>query len=1292
MANLSSAQLACNDHIQVSLSENCYFQVNLDMLLEAPPLDTTCLIFIITDAAGNEVPGGLFDFNHIDQTFDYSVVDTCVSNSCWGQISVEDKLPPQFRCDPYDTVWCSDTEYILPEDIVFEACGDYKSGKRFITYYYVDDSGTESQTCTTEMCFRRATLADVVMPDDTIFSCDNFIDADPRRTGVPEVDSFPIYPESHFCEINCTYEDQRIDICPESFKILRKWICYDWCQPTSEVNPTIEWQVIKVLDEDPPVVYCPTTERYRDTIGTDVWSCTGTKVLPEPQVLAPNQRIVDSTAIYIISECSEVTYSVRHIAAADPTDCTPEPGVANTDHVRFDRTLNKWIAFDLPLGCNWFYYTFTDECGNYSECSFDIYVEDDVPPVPVCDEHTVVTLNYRGTAKIWAATFDDGSVDNCELDSFDVRRIDPGCDSLWNEFRPYVLFCCDDLGSTVMVELRVWDKAGNTNTCMVEVTVHDKEAPRMIPPPHITIDCRFEYDPDDLTVFGKVVLDENDRESIIIEDPNYAPDYFAGRDGIAWDNCIDITVTDSVEFDLICNVGTIKRHFTAVDPGGLSITRTQIITINDRDIFDESDITWPGFKTQLGCIGIDTDPSNTGVPTFVNEDCSRLASTYDDLVFEQVPDACYKIERTWTVVDWCAFDLGYKEWQWSHKQIIKVTDVIAPVFNSCEKLVFCDDAAYLSRGTCFGAVDITPDVEDACTPYDELEIKYRLDEFNTGQYGPWIAGDNLKGDYPVGEHRIEWEVEDGCGNSSRCEHLFEVKDCKAPTPYCRTGIITVLMEVSGEVSVWASDLNIGSFDNCTDESDLIYSFSSDTTDKFRSYTCDSLAGELTITRIVRMYVTDECGNQDYCETTIVIQENGRCPGSLHAKVSGLVTDENDAPMKYVEVRLVDPTTSDILKVTETDENGQYEFDKVLRNNTYEVVPFNDKDHMNGVSTRDLTFIQRDLLGINPLSSPYKRIAADANYSQSMTAGDIAEIRKLILGKYASFSKNLSWRFMPSDYQMADEYNPWGSPESTVITDLGNDVTDINFIGMKTGDVDNSAELNGLGGGNQVRNNETYVVSHSVIALGGNVYRIDFYEDDKYDLNGMQMTINFNNNIEMTSLLSGQMKIDENNFGDQNADFGQLTFSWSEMDGVEDSESSRLMSIIVNSDRNIEEVSLTSDITTAEAYDLGDRILDVTTELLGQRSESGLFTLNQNVPNPFNGSTTISFELPNAQEFVLTFYDPNGRVLRKVDGFGSQGNNSMIMYESDFPNNSGNIIFYQLDTEDNSATRKLIMMK
>jgi hypothetical protein len=47
---------------------------------------------------------------------------------------------------------------------------------------------------------------------------------------------------------------------------------------------------------------------------------------------------------------------------------------------------------------------------------------------------------------------------------------------------------------------------------------------------------------------------------------------------------------------------------------------------------------------------------NYGEPTFFGEDCELLGVSFEDEIFTVVPDACFKIERTWTIINWCTYN------------------------------------------------------------------------------------------------------------------------------------------------------------------------------------------------------------------------------------------------------------------------------------------------------------------------------------------------------------------------------------------------------------------------------------------------------------------------------------------------------------------------------------------------------------------------------------------------------------------------------------------------------------
>ncbi|MBK8737982.1 MAG: hypothetical protein IPL98_19520 [Saprospiraceae bacterium] len=67
-----------------------------------------------------------------------------------------------------------------------------------------------------------------------------------------------------------------------------------------------------------------------------------------------------------------------------------------------------------------------------------------------------------------------------------------------------------------------------------------------------------------------------------------------------------------------------------------------------------------------------------------DDNCALIAIEYDDEIFRIEPDACIKIIRTWTVLDWCQYDPFDPNWKgsgrWTHTpHVIKVRDEDAPV-------------------------------------------------------------------------------------------------------------------------------------------------------------------------------------------------------------------------------------------------------------------------------------------------------------------------------------------------------------------------------------------------------------------------------------------------------------------------------------------------------------------------------------------------------------------------------------------------------------------------------------
>jgi hypothetical protein len=91
-----------------------------------------------------------------------------------------------------------------------------------------------------------------------------------------------------------------------------------------------------------------------------------------------------------------------------------------------------------------------------------------------------------------------------------------------------------------------------------------------------------------------------------------------------------------------------------------------------------------------------------------------------------------------------------------------------------------------------------------------------------------------------------------------------------------------------------------------------------------------------------------------------------------------------------------------------------------------------------------------------LDSPYKRIAADVNNSNTITTLDIILIRKAILQLIDHFPNNESWKFIAADEDL-DWSNPWDYNDTLRLDTISSDSI-YNIIGIKIGDVSNSVNV------------------------------------------------------------------------------------------------------------------------------------------------------------------------------------------------------------------------------------------
>ncbi len=138
----------------------------------------------------------------------------------------------------------------------------------------------------------------------------------------------------------------------------------------------------------------------------------------------------------------------------------------------------------------------------------------------------------------------------------------------------------------------------------------------------------------------------------------------------------------------------------------------------------------------------------------------------------------------------------------------------------------------------------------------------------------------------------------------------------------------------------------------------------------------------------------------------------------------------------------------------------FNFNDLNANQTYEIKPFRNDNPVRGVTTFDIALVTRHILGITPLSTPYKIIAADVNNDREIDVEDILLTRRLILRQIDTFPNNTSWRFIPKNYVFTDNSAPFAAPfpESLLYNGLNENIINADFYAIKVGDVNESAHL------------------------------------------------------------------------------------------------------------------------------------------------------------------------------------------------------------------------------------------
>jgi len=1141
----------------------------------------------------------------------------------------------------------------------------------------------------------------------------------------------PQIVDNNVCNIYATYADQIIEACGAgcdgNVKVIRTWTLLDWC--TNETVPFT--QLIKAVDNDGPTFFVKDI-----TVSTDPWGCEANIEIPAPWELHD-----DCT--------SDITYSVSGpagvIIVGDYISGYTALGVAKGAHTF------TYTAYDCCGNVTSVDATFTVVDGTPPVA---------VAKQNIVISLTSSGTSNTGLAKLYAESVDNGSHDGCTDIKLEIRRDEDICDIRGNatynadghpqdgspnpnspSYDPdggaYVKFCCDDITNSVVdwngdgvndpgyvkVWMRVWDDgdmdgiygtAGdNYNETWTFVKVEDKLAPAIVCPPDVTITCDMDYT--DLNMTGSAT-------------------------GYASCGGIDVEYNDIIINLNTCNEGFVRRRWNIV--GRSDIFCDQTITMVGIDAPVNVSFSQVGDFTAANC----PDMIALGEPTWVAGPCDVLGYTVDTDTFFFEDGACYKLVNYWTVINWCDYEPNNPFWDgqglWQHVQVIKVTDETKPIIEDCDDRMFAinDHSDSDNDGiVCEAKITLTnvatdPGSDNCPTGWLKwiVLIDYWGDGIINAEYSSHLPsfdtqfndtnGNGIPDVYlaptangetvsvtlqdiegSMSRHKVYWKVTDGCNNVTTCDYEFMVVDKKAPTPYC-VSLSTAVMDMGPDgnpgVDLWAIDFNIGSFDNCTDQENLRYTFTNTPPQddplydpalysSYRTFTCDDVANSPVE---VQMYVWDEKDNADFCTVFLTIVDNQElCTEGSKADIAGTIETATGVAVVDVETILAANIT-EYPRTEMTDENGGYTFGDNPDAVDYEITASKDVDYLNGVSTLDLVKIQRHILGLESLDSPYKLVAADVNFDKQVKASDLVEIRKLVLGIITEFPSNDSWKFVDGAQSLT-----MSSDLNTVkyfidINNLQVDMMDNDLVAVKIGDVTDNAVANIANQTSEVRSSKTItltIADQKVTA--GETVEVAFTSEDFTDVYGYQFTMELNG-LEFAGVQSGAVSMNDGNVGVLSSNIVTVSYSNTEARTAGNADAVFTATFVATQDGNLGNmIDVTSKVTEAEAY-VGQtlEIRDVVISTRGAITNVDATELFQNEPNPFNGVTVVGFNLTEAAAATMTVYDVTGKVIVRNNIDGVKGYNT-VNFTANQLGTSG-VLYYTLESGDFTATKKMIIIE
>ncbi|MCO6491566.1 MAG: choice-of-anchor J domain-containing protein [Phaeodactylibacter sp.] len=386
--------------------------------------------------------------------------------------------------------------------------------------------------------------------------------------------------------------------------------------------------------------------------------------------------------------------------------------------------------------------------------------------------------------------------------------------------------------------------------------------------------------------------------------------------------------------------------------------------------------------------------------------------------------------------------------------------------------------------------------------------------------------------------------------------------------------------------------------------------------------------------------------------------------------------------------------------TVSNPDGSHCLDPVPAGGNYTVTPEKNTGWRNGVTANDLFLIQRHILQIELLDSPYKLISADADASGSIDGNDLFLLQKLILLQIPEIAGNTSWRFVPKNYVFSDPFNPFNPPfpETLAYNSLDANITDADFYACKIGDVDLSAINMRVAPRQRKEAHSLSLIIEAPEMKAGAYVTVPVKAGNFRDLAAFQFTLEFDyGKLLLEEIVPGYLHgWSVSNFSVERAGEGLLPILWYNPEGERatlspDQELFSLRFKLLDAAQSIEQMlRVSSRLTPAVGFRDNGSPMDIQLAFRsGQRPAAGLIR-HAVIPNPFTTDATLTFEVDSAQPGRIVLFDQFGQTLKTYEGEFAAGRNDIRLDLGDLP--AQGVLFYEIQLPGGSAAGRMIRIR